>query len=89
MNDRSTEYLFLDYFMMTDAIRTETGCPVEDLTAQLLPGFWVSRSSISLTADDDRYYTGPFSVYQSLDEENKILTFLDRDGVEQQMDYGM
>ena len=82
-----TDSLYLSYFMMTDEIRTSTGCPVDDLTVQMLPKFWVKSSSITLPATDDRYYVGDSAVFKSLDEKNKILCYLDEDGAEQKLNY--
>lgn len=85
---RYSDSLYLDYFMMNDEIRSETGCPVKNLTVQLLPQFFVERSSLTLPATDDRYYLGDFSAFESLDEENKILHYLDMDEVEHELHYG-
>ena len=86
--DKNTDSLCLDYFMMTDEVRTSTGCPVEGLTVQLLPKFWASKSSVTFKATDDRYYLGSGSIFKSLDEENKILYYWDGDGNECQLNYG-
>ena len=59
-----------------------------DLTVQLLPQFWVSKSSITLPATDVSYYPGPYSTFKSLDEENKILYFYDSDGAILELNYG-
>ena len=87
-NDLESDPLSLDYFMMTDDVRTSTGCPVAGLTVQLLPQFWASRSSSKFEASDDRYYLGSGTVFVSLDEENKILHYYDEDGVERELNYG-
>lgn len=76
-DSRETEYLYLDYFMMTDEIRTNTGCNVVDLAVALLPQFWLKESSVTMPADDGSLYAGDYSVFVSLDEENKTLTYLD------------
>ena len=80
--------LSLDYFMMSDDIRTETGCPVTDLTVQLLPGFWLNNSSLTLPATDESYYAGLFTTLERLDEDNKILYYTDADGSVLTLDYG-
>ena len=73
------EYTTLDYFMMSDAGRNADGCLVRDLTVQLLPQYWASRSSISFAATDGSYNFRYESKFISLDEENKILTYADAD----------
>ena len=83
-----TQKLRLEYFMMTDARRTETGCPVTDLTAALLPCFWVNRSSLTFPADDDRYYMKDYSDFDSLDEQNKTVHYTDMYGESHEMCYG-
>ena len=77
------------YFMMSDEIRTATGCPVDDLTVQMLPQFWVRNTSLTLKAEDDKYYPGEYAVFKRLDEENKVLWYWDADGEEQKLDYGL
>ena len=87
-SDRGSEELYLGYFMMDDNARTETGCPVDDLTVQLLPQFWVSRSTVSITAPDRQFYTGEGTIFTSLEEKSKTLVYQDRDGLEYRMNYG-
>jgi len=87
-SDRGTDSLYLDYFMMSDEIRTATGCPVDDLTVQMLPQFWVRNTSLTLKAEDDKYYPGEYAVFKRLDEENKVLWYWDADGEEQKLEYG-
>ena len=65
----------MNYFLMSDEQRVETGCLVDDLTAPLLPRYWVNRSSVELHADDDRYFCPSGSYFMSLDEENKTLHY--------------
>lgn len=83
-----TDELSLDYFMMSDDIRTETGCPLTDLTVQLLPQFWINASSLTLPATDERYYLGLFTTLEQLDEDNKILYYTDADGSLRTLEYG-
>ena len=85
---RDTEDLYLDYFMMTDKIRTDTGCPVDDLNVQMLPSWRLRDSSLSVSATDDSYYAGNYAVFKSLDEEKKILYYIDAEDKEQQISYG-
>ena len=67
--------LKLTYFLMSDEQRTDTGCPVDDLTAPLFPHYWVKRSSVELLADDNSYFCPAGSYFRSLDEENKTLYY--------------
>ena len=87
-SSRESDALFLDYFMMSDAVRADTGCPVDDLTVQLLPQYWVSSSSITLPATDDSYYLGQYSVLWELDEENDILYYYDDSNDKCSLNYG-
>lgn len=64
------ENLSLYYFLMDDARREDTGCPVDDLTSPLLPGYWVKRSAADLTAPDPGYCFPPDAFLKSLDVES-------------------
>ena len=70
------EDLPLYYFLMTGARRAETGCAVDDLTAPLLPYYWLSRSSLVLTSEDDSLSFPSGSFLVSIDEENKTVRYL-------------
>ena len=72
--------LNLYYFMMTDERRADSGCPVDDLNAQLLPEYWESRSHIDFSATDDSLSFPIQSYLVELDEENKILYYNDSEG---------
>ena len=87
-DDRGSYELYLGYFMMDDEARSATGCPVSDLTVQLLPQYWASRASVSFAASDDHYYLGENMTLDSLDEENKIVHYRDLDGNVFQFHYG-
>ena len=76
------EALSLYYFMMTDERRADSGCPVDDLNAQLLPEYWESRSHIDFSATDDSLSFPIQSWYERLDEENKIIYYGDSEGHE-------
>ncbi len=67
--------LGLYYFMMTDEIRRDSGCPVEDLNSPLLPEYWESRSSIDFHAVDESCSFPSMSFLESIDEENKIVNY--------------
>ena len=87
-DELQTDDLHLEYFMMDDEIRTESGCPVEGLTVQLLPLFWASRSNGSFPAADRNMYLGNPSVFISLDEDNKIIHYYDEFDQESTFNYG-
>ena len=87
-SDYDTDELFLDYFLMTDARRISGGCTVDDLTVDLLPGFWVSQSSLTFPAEDDRYAVLNHGTFVKLDEQNKLLHYLDTDGNPCTFSYG-
>ena len=70
-------YICLDYFMMSDENRISDGYPVNDLTVQLLPEFWASRSSMVFPAPDSSFNLRSGCGFVSLDEDNKILTYAD------------
>ena len=86
--DHGTDDLNLNYFMMTSDIRRITGCPVDNLVVQLIPEYWINKTKVKLVADDDRYYLGEDAVFDSLDEENKILYYHDGEGAKRELKYG-
>ena len=73
------EHLDLDYFLMTDEERTESGCPVTDLTVGLYPAFWIKDTDIELSAASTKYEALGHAVLDRLDEENKIIYFWEAD----------
>ena len=75
--DPSEKKLCLEYFMMTDEHRIRDGCPVDDLTVDLLPQYWANQSSLTFPATDDSYSTAYYSTLDALDEEHKILHYTD------------
>ena len=79
--------VYLDYFLMSDEDRNQDGCLVRDLTMQALPQFFLSQSSIKLSATDETYSFPDFSTFVSLDEENKILYYKDMYGEMHEMHY--
>ena len=78
--DTYLEDTYMDYFMMSDAERNADGCLVRDLTVQLLPEFWVSRTDMSFEATDNSYNLRDLCAFVSLDEDNKILYYNDSNG---------
>ena len=65
----------LYYFLMTGERRTDTGCPVDDLTAPLLPKYWANLSGVEFPASDDGYSFPPGSFLESFDEENRTVRY--------------
>ena len=80
--------IYLDYFMMSDAEREYDGCPVFDLTGALIPEFWLSKTSWSLPATDNRYNIRQWCYFESLDEEKKILHYIDMNNEHHEFHYG-
>ncbi len=82
-----TEATWMDYFMMSDKERTSDGCSVADLTAPLLPEYWVNRTNLSFAAVDSSYNLRGYMAFVSLDENNKILTYEDMEGKRHEFRY--
>lgn len=61
--------------MMTGERRADSGCPVDDLQAPLLPLYWANRSSTEFTATGDKYSFPSASFLRSIDEENKTVLY--------------
>lgn len=78
----------LDYFLMSDEERNNDGCQVDGLTVQLLPEFFVSKTNISFAATDNSYNLRYHTVFVSLDEKNKILTYKDENDEVKTFKYG-
>ena len=71
------EHVYLDYFMMSDEERNNDNCLIKDLTVDVLPGYWVSRTNASYAATDNHYNIRSYCGFISLDEENKIVHYVD------------
>lgn len=71
------ESVYLDYFMMSDAERDADNCLVKGLTVDILPGYWVSNQDVSYKAEDNHYNLRSLCRFVKLDEENKILHYID------------
>lgn len=69
------EDFYLTYFLMTEKVRNSQGCSTDDLTAEMIPGFWLSKTGTELPATSDKFDMFGKSVFVSLDEVNKIITF--------------
>lgn len=80
--------VYLDYFLMSDEERNEDGCLVRDLTVQILPEFWLSKTTITLEASDSSYNIRYYCTFDSLDEENKILRYTDMYDEKHEFYYG-
>ena len=77
----------LDNFMMSDAERTDDRCPVDDLTVQLLPEFWVKKTKLSFAANDKSYNLRNFAYFVSLDEKAKTVTYFDENRDKKEFHY--
>ena len=73
------ERLDLDYFLMTDEERVESGCAVDDLTVGLYPKFWIKDTAIDITATSERFKPLGGAIFDRLDEENKIIYYWEAD----------
>ena len=74
------ENVYIDYFMMSDAERNSDNCIINDLTVDILPGYWVSRSNVAYAATDNSYNIRSYCGFISLDEDNKILHYKTMEG---------
>lgn len=84
----STNDLYLDYFMMSADRREASGCLLNDITAQILPGFWASKyENLDLKTADNRYDVLRYCTYKGLDEVNKILYYTDANGNPKELSY--
>ena len=82
------EGIYLDYFMMSDNEREKDDCPVGDLTGPLIPQYWANHTSWKLPAKDDRYNIREWCYFKSLDEEKKILHYIDMYNEPREFRYG-
>lgn len=78
--DLKGDEVYLDYFMMDDENRNDDGLHVDDLMVDILPEYWANRVSVSYAATDDHYNIRYYYIFDSLDEENKILKYTDNEG---------
>ena len=82
-----TDDIHLDYFLMSDEERNSDGCLISGLTVDILPGYWANRTSVPYTATDNKYNLRHNCFFKSLDEENKILHYVDGDGNAKEFKY--
>lgn len=87
INNDGVDYIYLDYFLMSDKERNIDGALVHDLTVSLVPEFWINRTSLTLPADDNSFNLRDYCNFESLDEENKILNYVDMYGNEHEFYY--
>jgi len=80
--------IWLDYFMMSDRARDEDGCLVRNLAVAVIPENWIKDTGIKVTADDEHYCLRKNCTFVSLDEDSKILHYLDSDGNPKEFYYG-
>lgn len=85
-NAEEGEELQLGYFLMSDSRRADSGCGVDDLTAPLLPGYWVNRSASKFTAGEEGDVFPAGSVFVHLDEANRTVVYR-ADGEEREFRY--
>ena len=62
--------------------------PVGDLTGPLIPQYWANPTSWKLPATDNRYNLRDWCYFESLDEENKILHYIDMYNEPREFHYG-
>ena len=77
----------LEYFMMSDDDRINDGCSLDNLQMQALPQFFLSNSKIKLIVADESYSFPECCEFVSLDEEKKIVHYLDFEGKQCEMKY--
>ncbi len=71
------EPLYLTYFLNTEEDRIWQGMTTDDLTAGMVPGFWLSYTDTTLPATSDKYACLQWTEFVSLDEDQKILYYDD------------
>ena len=69
--------LILTYFLNSERVRNDQGVPTDDLTAGMVPRFWLSFTETVLPATSEKYACLQGATFVSLDEENKILYYED------------
>ena len=76
------EPLNLTYFLDTEEERIEQGMVMDDLTAAMVPGYWLSYTETSLPATSETYACLHWKEFVSLDEEQKMLYYDDAAGIQ-------
>ena len=76
------EPLYLTYFLDTEEERIEQGMVMDDLTAAMVPGYWLSYTETTLPATSEKYAQLHWNEFVSLDEDQKILYYDDALGIQ-------
>ena len=71
------EGIYLDYFMMSDKDRIADGCALNNPDVTLLPEINVAKTNVKFVAGDDHYCIRNYCKFRSLDEEKKIVHYVD------------
>ncbi len=71
------EGIYLDYFMMSDNDRISDGCTLNNPDVTLLPEINVAKTNVKFVAGDDHYCIRNYCKFRSLDEEKKIVHYVD------------
>ena len=69
--------IYLDYFMMSDEDRIIDGCTLTNPDVTLLPECNVNKTNVKFEATDGRYCIRDYCRFVSLDEEKKIVHYVD------------
>lgn len=79
--------VYIDYFMMSDEERNSDNCKVFGLTVDLLPCYWAKYQDVPYKAEDNHYNFRSFCKFVKLDEENKILHYVDMENTPHEFHY--
>ena len=83
------DYIYLDYFMMSSEERNSDGCLVYNLTADVVPEFWLNQAALTLPATDSSYNLRDFCTFVRLDEDEKIMYYTDMSDNLREFYYGV
>ena len=81
--------IYLDYFMMSSEERNSDGCLVYNLTADVVPEFWLNQAALTLPATDSSYNLRDFCTFVRLDEDEKIMYYTDMSDNLREFYYGV
>ena len=76
------EPLYLTYYLNTAEERIEQGMVMDDLTAAMIPGYWLSYTETALPAESEKYACLHWNEFVSLDEEQKVIYYDDAAGIQ-------
>ena len=82
------EGVYLDYFMMSDKERIADGSTLTDPNVTLLPECSVNKTNVKFDAKDGQYCIRDYCRFVSLDEEKKIVHYIDLYGEPKEFCYG-